>query len=306
MTTPTPAPGATPTPTGRGAQARVDAGVLAPVGGVGGKSQFGLGQLSGAPIVLGGLLPVTPNADGTVTAEDVLKAFATAPAPLVAQIQHLLMLGGFYSSKSSVPNYGVLNKDDIDAFTQATSTAAQTGADLNEYLQRQAKFGEYTGAAAAAVQKAQVIQKADPLALAGLIDQEFKKLTGKKATPQERAGFIAAYNATFTAKQNADYAAQTAAQGPVGDPNYNTAPVQAFDPLKIGPDRAEALNAQVDQSNLMAEPTAPATPAAVTTQDFDPSAFAEQYVRENAGASTGAHDLSNQFQSFLSILGGIK
>ena len=41
----------------------------------------------------------------------------------------------------------------------------------------------------------------------------------------------------------------------------------------------------------------------VIEQDFDPGAFAEQYVRENATAEVGANDLTNTFQNFLNIIG---
>jgi hypothetical protein len=322
VTTPQPTPsGPTPAPSGpapSGAQAlRSDAGILAPVAAQGKGSKYGLGTLSGSPVNTGGLLPV--NA-ANPTAEDVVAAFAKASPATIAAIQHQLVLGGFYNSNYS-PNYGLVNSQDIDAFAKATSTAAQTGADLSQYLGRQAKFGEYQGVAAALSNngKPRTISKADPLALSALIEKEFQALTGRKPNAGERAGFITAYNAVFTASQNANYDSAAAAQAPPVDASgYSTAPQTPFGNFQdtggavggvIGALKAataNVYNAQADQANLAKEPSAPTMPGVATQQDFDPTAFAENYVKQNAGKEVGAHDITSQFSNFLHIIGGIK
>lgn len=317
MTTPTPAPH--PTGNSAGAQALAASGITLPDL-ASGKSQFGLGAISGTQVQVGGLFPVvgkdgkaiTPAAGGTYTAEQIVQAFASASPSTIAQIQHMLILGGFYGSSSYTPNYGVLNKEDLDAFTKATTVAAQTGGNLAEYLTRQAKFGEYQGVAAAINAnggKPRTIEKADPLALSSMIEKEFQTLTGRKPTDAERAGFIAAYNTVFETMQNSNYDSAEAAQGSgqTVDSNYSSAPVTGFDPNKIGPDRAGELNAMLDQSNLMAEPqiVPGQAPGVSVQQDWDPQSFAENYVRTHATGETDAHDVAGQFSNFLTLLKGI-
>lgn len=337
---PTPAPGPAPTPTPRpaptgnsaGAQAFKASGITLPDVGSS-KSEFGLGPLSTAPVQVGGLLPVmgkdgkavTPGQGGTYTAEQVMRAFASASPSLVAQIQHMLMLGGFYGAPKAngelpyTPNYGVLNPQDLDAFAKATSTAAQTGGDLREYLGRQAKFGEYQGVAAAinanGAGKTRLITKADPLALASTIEKEYQTLTGRKPNEAERAGFIAAYNAAYTQFQNNKYdseAAAAAGTGPSASTDYSTAappPISGFDGTHFSDHLSSdgpALTQAQDQANLGREPQIipGSTPSAVTQQEFDPAAFAEQYVREHATGETDAHDVASQFKSFMNIIQG--
>lgn len=316
------------TPTGNtpGAQALAQSGITLPSAG-NSKSIYGLGNVSGQQVNVGGLLPivdssgkpVTPQiqgqtTDGTYTAEQVMAAFAHASPQTIAQIQHMLMLGGFYSSASYTPNYGVLNADDLTAMGKAVTTAAQTGADLNEYLARQAKFGEYTGVAAAMGQnKPREIKKADPLQLGSMIEKEFQDLTGRKATPAEKAGFIAAYNAAYTqAQQDAYNSADKAAGGGVDTAGYNTAPLPDVGMGGLNPSVAhdtsiDALNERQTAVQFSQEPQQPAQATTYTTQDFDPAAFAEEFVKQHAGAETGAHDIASQFSNFLSIVnGGIK
>ena len=321
MTTPTPMPGTAPsTGNSAGAQALTAAGIQLPSTLSSGKSQFGLGTLSGSPVSVGGLLPVlgkdgsliTPSKDGTYTAEQVMQAFASASPAVIAQIQHQLMLGGFYSANGYMPNYGIVNKEDLDAFSKAVQTSAQTGGSLSEYLARQAKFGEYQGVAAAmGQQKPLQIQKADPLQLGALIDSTYKSLTGKKPTDAEKAGFVAAYNAAYSQLQRDNYNAQAAAQTPAVDTTYSTAPVeggtglQGLNPLVAHDTSMDSLSQTPDAANLAKEPTAPPTAGSFTQQDFDPQAFADNYVRSHATGQVGGHDAANTFDMFLNILKGI-
>jgi hypothetical protein len=334
MTTPTPQAGPKPnTGNSAGAQALAASGITLPDL-ASGKSQFGLGTLSSAPVQVGGLFPVvgkdgapvTPGQGGTYTAEQIVQSFASASPSTIAQIQHMLILGGFYGSSSYTPNYGVLNKEDLDAFTKATTVAAQTGGSLAEYLTRQAKFGEYQGVAAAMNLnggKPRQIQKADPLALSAMITKEFQALTGKKPTDAERAGFIAAYNNAFTALQNSNYDSLAAAQGqgPSASSDYSSAAPDYVHPQADtnGPlgflgagvnavgNAVNTILGKQDAANLQAEPQAipGQTPGAATQQDFDPQSFAENYVRQHATADVGAHDVAGQFANFLTLLKGI-
>lgn len=333
MTSPTPQPGTAPsTGNSAGAQALAASGINLPDVSSSTKSQFGLGAVAGTPVQVGGLFPVvgkdgkaiTPGKDGTYTAEQVMQAFANASPSTIAQIQHQLILGGFYGSSSYTPNYGILNADDLKAFANATTVAAQTGGNLNEYLNRQAKFGEYQGVAAAVAQnggKPRTIQKADPLQLSSLIEKEFQSLTGRKPTDAERSGFVAAYNAAYTQIQNSNYDSAAAAAGNAATvPSYSSAPPDYLTPHPadthgglagfIGQavngtvDAANSLLAGQDMQNLQAEPQVPTQAGAgtVTQQDFDPAAFAEQYVREHATGETDAHDVASQFSNFLQIV----
>ena len=312
MTSPSPSLPTGGAQSGAGNKYLDEAGIIAPEAGANSRSKFGLnGSIAGAKVTVGVLFPVTTDSAGQATAEQVMEQFAKASPGVKAQIQHMLMLGGFYSASASSPNYGVLSKADLDAMAEAVTTAAQTGADLGDYLTRQAKFGQYTGAAAALGSSGQVIKQADPLALAAQIDAEYQRLTGKKATPSERAGFIAAYQAAYKQFQQNATAAAAAQGGTVDTSGYSTArPIElpTFD-ATMSPDRYDEMVAYADQrdaENLALQPTAPADGTDTTVDEFDPAAFAEQYVRQNAAASTGAHDLTSTFSNFLQILGGIR
>lgn len=317
----------TPRPSGQGAQDLLSsAGILAPVTGSGGKSQFGLGNLADSMVTVSSLLPVVvdgtllkPDKDGKYRAEDVAKAFAQASPGVKAQIQVLLAQGNIFYKGDYQPNPGVVNGPDIDAFVGALQTSALTGADLTDYLGRQAKFGTYTGIAQNMTQQQKKpLEKADPLALAGTIDAEFQKITGRKATAGEKAGYIAAYNNAYAHFQQQG---QQQAQEVV-DPNlgYSTAPVQVADPHPSGgggmfgiagafKTAASAVqNAGADAANLAKMPTAPALPDGTpqSIQDFDPLAFAEQYVHEHASTDSDTHALTGTFSNFLTLLNGIR
>ncbi len=315
MTTPRPTPG----PPARGAQSILsDAGVdalLLPTGSS--KSKYGLGVLAADPVNVGGLFgPVT---NSTMTAEEVVKMFATSlDRGTIAQIQQMLLQSRVFYPADYMPHYGQLNAQDIAAFAKATETAAQTGSDLQEYLRRQAKFGEYNGVAAAMGNngKPRVIQKHDPLRLQTLIDAEFKQITGRKATDAERAGFVAAYNAAFSQAQNAKYDSVVEGGGDgalrsFASPDFVPVPEQTGGAFGFGnlaqvggAVMQNARIAEADEQNMAAQPVAPDSPASVVDQEWDPESFAENWVREQAAGDGGAHDVANQFSNFLSLLGG--
>jgi hypothetical protein len=227
MTTPNPQPGAAPTPSGAqsgsGNQYLQDAGVLAPVGGASGGSKYGLGATASMNVV-GSPVPVN---SANPTAEQVMEALAHADPATIAQMQaYLYKSGKFYKSSTRWQdlNLGVLGPDDLDAFAKAVSTAAQTGADLTDYIRRMAAWGVYTGAtsqnssgrgsgssSSSTSGGILTIEKPDPKAIGQTIDKEFQKLLGHKPSAHERAGFIAAYTNAYQQVQIENYNAQVAA-----------------------------------------------------------------------------------------------
>jgi hypothetical protein len=322
VTSPTPQPGAAPSAGRAGAVAKQALGslVVAPTGGSN-KSKFGLGSLASEPVNVGGLFPVMA---ANPTAEDVMSAFAKSDPGTIAQIQDMLKRGGFYSTSNYNPHYGVLNPEDIAAFTKATTTAAQTGSDLNQYLTSQAKVGDYQGVAAQIQnqqKKPEVITRANPADLGALIDKEYQAIVGKKPTASERAGFISAYNAFYTQAQKDQYAAQSPAQALT--PEQQTASDFYNDPLaqaatargNLPGDPVSPGNLRLaDETGQMPQPQAPdptslltqAAPQVTTTDAPSPATFAENYVRNQHPAQAGAHDITGQFSNFLNILKGIQ
>lgn len=322
MTTPTPTPGAAP----KGAQKILaDAGVLLPPTGTS-KSTFGLGALSSKPVFVGGLFPVnSPNP----TAEDVMQSFATLRNPgTIAQIQNMLLLGGFYSSSDYQPHYGVLNAEDIAAMTKATTTAAQTGSDLSRYLSSQAKVGKFQGIAAAIAniqkQQPQEIKQIAPADLGALIDNQFKQIVGHKPDAAERAGFISAYNAMFAQMQKDRYALMSGTQGMTpeqqeaqafyDDPILQAAAAAYETDMEIGPTPDERSEGHLLWRTKPHPPRVEAPdpsvlfeqqgPQQVMTQEApDPSVFAENYVRNLHPTEAQSHDVANTFSMFLKLIG---
>lgn len=387
----------TPAPVPSGAQSGSGVPYMDPslltlpdVGGASKGSPYGLsGAVANMPINVGSLLHIN-KPPGQITANDVMEAFAHADPGTIAQIQSYLYKGGnFYKSGTqwSDINIGVLNPDDLDAFRKAVDTAAQTSADLSDYLRRQAAFGVYQGvsgrvigrtggvAAAAASGQALRVETPNPMNLVPYIEEEYKKLTGRKPTASEKAGFVAAYTAAYRQIQvdnyTREYAAANAAAGTgpgaasSAPPGYEklvgssrnvagglgksyvgklTPAEQAQQELNYSvelglPDmgvanliaggipsevnvRRAAENAkryaQDQQFLALADQPMPGMPgygtggaAAASSfqtvqqeQNFDPAAFAENYVRTHAVGEAGGHDAANTFDMFLNILRG--
>lgn len=309
MTTPVPQ-------TGAQSQALKDAGVInLPAVGSSSGSVYGLDNAVAATnVTLGGVAALL-NLPATATADQVMKAFAQAKDPrVIAKIQAYMQAGRMYGPKANIDT-GVVGADDIAAFKSVVTTVAQNGADLGDFLTRTAQYGAYTGVAASLSGKQTTIKQGDPLALGAIIEREFQAMTGRKATPAEKAGFIVAYNAAYKTLQENTIAAENTTVT-AGDPNYSTAPPA---PVTGLPDAATgarfsdhlssdgpAIAAAEDAGNLSQIPTLNSTSTPTEQDSFDPSAFADEYVRRHAGGETGAHDVATQFSNFLSILGGIK
>lgn len=340
----------------------------------------------------GALLPILLKQGEQVgqdgpTAEQVLFSFAHADPKTIAQMQMYLYKGGFYGSTPWTDlNLGVIRPDDLDAFKNAVTVAAQTGADLSEYVRRQAAWGVYTGATAngaagsggrsgsgSAASRTVTIDRPDPKALGKTIDVEFQKLLGHKPNAHERAGFIAAYTSAYQKVQIENYQRQYGISageqlpGPVSGSSaapqmLPTEPAKAFSlmdlfgdlPSKIGPGvnpvspndwssylrnlpddvaakgvvpaRLSAHNAMVNQRNIAADNSFLALAdqplpgmagysagssggrgslsTVVQQQNFDPQAFADEWVQQHHTAEAGAHSVADVFSSFLNILHG--
>lgn len=191
----------------------IDAAALAPPGGKS-KSLYGLGDLAGIEVNIGGLLRSLIGQK--VTAEQAVAAFAKADRSdptnldhdLVAQIQQKLLYAGFYSDPKYRPRFGVIDPEDIAAFKSAVAVSAQTGSDLNAYLTAKASDGQFQGIAAA-IQTAQAdvrqIKHANPQDLGAVLQAQFTRTLGRKPTAAEMAGFVAAYDHASTALQQQAY-----------------------------------------------------------------------------------------------------
>lgn len=349
-----------------GAQSPLDASILEPeTSGSSGGSMYGLGSVK----------DMTVDLDGNqVKAEDAIQRVLQQSSPSqIAQIQSYLWKGGFYSDNADAPNLGVWGPDDIKALGDVVSTSAQTNVPVMDFLRRSAAYGVYTGIAGAVSghngsvsQSARLeIRQADPKALAQNIDRAFKELTGRRASKEEKAGFVAAFNAAYKAAQTANFEAQYGSIDPLDPgaapmpPEYlPTAPPGApdiphgrfgFGAVREGIQRAQsyAANAAFTEANgggsfgnlvglayqnvLNSEENARRYQAdqqflqladqpmwdqgggsfgsgsgsgTFTTQDFDPQAYAESYVRDHATGEVGGHDAATTFNMFLNILRG--
>lgn len=225
-----------PTPQPSGAQSGAgnvytdQAGIIVPQGGDT-KSMYNLSSEIAKATVTGSPVPVN---SANPTAEQVLSALAHADPSTIAQVQMYLYKGGFYPNGTRWQdiNLGVVRPDDISAFKDAVTVAAQTGSDLSDYIKRQAAWGVYTGAtsltgssrksvnvlgAATASGNVLTIEKPDPKAIGRTIDKEFQALLGHKPSAHERAGFIAAYTNAYQQIQIDNYNRQVAAMTGGGD-----------------------------------------------------------------------------------------
>lgn len=347
---------------GAGAQLLADAGILAPAdsGSGGDSSRYGLGNLSSIPINLGGLFgPVDKEA---VTAEDAMDALSHASPSVIAQVQSYLWKGGFYGSSTAWTdiNIGVLNPRDIDAFKAVVKLSAQTvtadpktgkavgGMDLSDYLRRQAAFGVYQGvtqgahASRSSTEDTLTLSTPDPKALGSVIDAEYKRLTGRKPSPSERAGFVAAFTAAHKQLQISNFTSLhpgTGEQGPgefsTAAPQYEQVPDELKDQnaadtmLITNPGITDAENArrqsilkrnaalhQTDQEFLaLADQPMPGMGGAAAggasalstvnvQEDYNPTAFADEYIRNHNLGETGAHDATGVFSMFLNMISG--
>lgn len=339
----------------------IDATILEPEGsGSTGGSQYGLGAAK----------DLTVDLDGNpLKAEDAMQRLLQQSSPSqIAQLQSYLWKGGFYGDSADPPNLGVWSPDDRKALADVVSIAGQTNVPVLDYLRRSAAYGVYTGIAGAvhghggsvSASGRLEVQQADPKTLAVNIDRAFKELTGRKASPAEKAGFVAAFNAAYRASQVANYESQYGSIDPEVPgaaplpPEYlQTAPTpphgglfnvgeaavaglqfgmenKAFIDANGGPNalnlmglagqnvlnnEENARRYQADQQFLeladqpMWDQGGGMTgggmgSSSFTTQDFDPQAYAESYVREHAIGEVGGHDASTAFSTFLAILNG--
>lgn len=195
------------------------------------KSKFGLGTLSGETV--NGVQALLNSLAGAknVTAEQAVQAFASAAndprdVDLVAALQQKLLLAGLYTDPKYTPRYGVIDPQDITAFSKLVTVGAQTGADLNAYLTAKASDGQYRGIAAA-ITSAQAdvrqIKHANPLDLQSVLQAAYQKVNGTKATPEQIAGFVAAYDHSTTALQQQSYDQISAAKNVMPDTSASPA-----------------------------------------------------------------------------------
>lgn len=286
------------------------AAVVAPVTGGGASSMYGLdSSIAKAPVIVGGLFPVN-NADGTMTAEEVMKALAHADPGTIAQIQSWLYKSGqFYSNgkKWQDIDLGVLSPDDISAMGKAITSAAQTGASLTDYLQRQAAWGVYSGAGtgqggssgATSMSGSKIlsIDVADPKKIGAIIDSEFRQLLGHKPSPAERAGFIAAYQAAERQRQISNYNraidATTGGSAAGMTPAHLPPQLEPYDPA------AAALADDPGALRAMGQESSAATKGLVNTP-LGLNPYADNAER-NRAAMTRDQELVAQDQRYLAL-----
>lgn len=392
MTTPNPAPSGSGAQSGAGNKYMDLAGLMTPPGGSGGSSIYGLGSVSSQPVVLGDLIrymdpkDVTTDKDGNqvATAENVMKALVRSKNPqVIAQLQSYMYKAGLYGSKRWADiNLGVINPEDISALGNAVQDAALTGADLSDYLRRQAAWGVYTGApfshgrggsggssASAGVSGTTLtLDKPDPKAIGATIDREFQKMLGHKPTAAERAGFIAAYSNAYQQVQIDNYNRQIAAvtkQSGAAGPDAGSTKPPVYMPLASvpapytdTPENRAALHvdqgaflqtlrnlpddvagqgidvpalseanytlnrqnkAKDDALLALADQPLPGMPGytaagaaggigSFTTvqqqQNYDPVAYADEWIQQHHTAESGAHSATDVFSMFLNLLHG--
>lgn len=189
------------------------------------KDLYDLGTWTGAKVNPGDLplLGSIIAAGEQPTADNVVKAFASADPVSLAQMQRALYLGGWYTGKYT-PSYGVISPQDVSAFAHAVVTAGQSGQSVSDLLLNHAKVGMQSGIVAAQQQLATA--KAKVLApqainvpaegdLEAQAQQAFENVLGRKAKPKEAAAFAAAYQAMYTGIERGNIAAQAQAVGQV-------------------------------------------------------------------------------------------
>jgi hypothetical protein len=176
---------------------------------------YGLGEWGTQYVTPGDIpFPIGVGPKGQALGNDVIKAFAQSGPGSIAQIQRALYLGGYYSSKSYVPTYGVIKPEDIAAFGNAVTTAGQSQQPLSSVLLAGAQVGTAAGVAAARQQRVAAKSQVATVTLPNTQDLEaeaiktFQQTLGRKATPAEAAAFAASYRAMSGGIQRANNQAQ--------------------------------------------------------------------------------------------------
>lgn len=205
---PTPQPQTTPSPAPSG----LLGSILSEVGSSGTTKAptdlYGLGEW-GTQTINPGDLPILTAIIGSgqaTTGNAIMAAFAQADPASQATIQRALYLGGYYSSKTYTPTYGVIKPQDMTAFGSALVVAGKTTAPLSGVLLSGAQYG-ITAGVTAAQQNAKAATAKIELPNVQTLEADamsaFQQVLGRKATPSEAAAFAAQYRAMSAGTQRA-------------------------------------------------------------------------------------------------------
>lgn len=231
-------------------------------------SKYGLNKVIAGSEVNPGDLPFLSSviqSGKPTTAEEILKAFATAKPDQIATIQRALFMAGYYTSNYA-PQYGVIRPQDVAAFGKVVTVASQSSQPVSQLLLDGAKYGAQAGlqAAQAQVQGAGRQSAVASVNLPNTQDLEalalkaFQSALGHKASPKDAARFAAYYRAHSAAVQRQANQQQYDAQNPVIS---DTDPLASIDPDKAI-DQATGLHTQP-----MAGPIIPHTARPRITDD---------------------------------------